>query len=377
MPTPIPGAYTNSAQQSAYADNFTQIVQSNPGISQADAHKQAKLQTQDQFKLEQGQNLGFDKKYEVVGDPDVPSGILRYPYEALTETTDYLRIIIKERKNTGIIEGNNADKATGFKGNLGGSKAINGNKIAVNNPTMLKNGGVILLPIPSNVTDSNSVSYNGGSMNSITAATLSGSLQAMQGGISSLNPRQTKAIFEGAVDRAGLGLGSAKRLIQQQLAVSAAGIFGSNVSLDQLLARSEGRIFNPNMELLFDGVKLRSFNFQFKMTPRDANEAKQVKFIIKSLKRNMAPKAVDQGNLFLKTPNVFELSYMQGNNQHPFLNRFKVCALTDMKVNYTAENVYAVYDDSTPISMILDLSFQELIPIYEEDYTETGAGVGY
>jgi len=74
---------------------------------------------------------------------------------------------------------------------------------------------------------------------------------------------------------------------------------------------------------------------------------------------------------------VFELSYMQGNNQHPFLNRFKVCALTDMKVNYTAENVYAVYDDSTPISMILDLSFQELVPIYEEDYTETGAGVGY
>ena len=377
MPTPIPGAYTNSAQQSAYADNFTQIVQSNPGISQADAHAQAKLQTQDQFKLEQGQNLGFEKKYEVVGDPDVPSGILRYPYEALTETTDYLRIIIKERKNTGIIEGINADKATGFKGNLGGSAAINGNKIAVNNPTMLKNGGVILLPIPSNVTDSNSVSYNGGSMNSITAATLSGSLQAMQGGISSLNPRETKAIFEGAVGRAGLGLGSAKRLIQQQLAVSAAGIFGSNVSLDQLLARSEGRIFNPNMELLFDGVKLRSFNFQFKMTPRDANEAKQVKFIIKSLKRNMAPKTVDQGNLFLKTPNVFELSYMQGNNQHPFLNRFKVCALTDMKVNYTAENVYAVYDDSTPISMILDLSFQELVPVYAEDYSNTPKGVGY
>ena len=79
---------------------------------------------------------------------------------------------------------------------------------------------------------------------------------------------------------------------------------------------------------------------------------------------------------FLGTPNVFELTYKRGANSHPFLHSFKQCVLTDMSVNYTGEGTYAVYDDSTPVSMVLELGFKELEPIYDADY---GAepGVGY
>ena len=101
-------------------------------------------------------------------DVNAPTGILRYPYEALTENTDYLRIIIKERKNSGLIEQSGFFNNTGFGGNLGGASSINGNKVGLAQNT-LSEGGVILLPIPSNVTDSNSVSYNGGAMNSVAA----------------------------------------------------------------------------------------------------------------------------------------------------------------------------------------------------------------
>ena len=86
----------------------------------------------------------------------------------------------------------------------------------------------------------------------------------------------------------------------------------------------------------------------------------------------MAPQAqggtLNSGNFFLKTPNVFSLRYRTGRKNHPFLNRFKQCFLSDMQTTYTGESVYSTYDDGTPVSMILDLSFKELQPIYDIDY---------
>ena len=97
----------------------------------------------------------------------------------------------------------------------------------------------------------------------------------------------------------------------------------------------------------------------------------------------MAPQAqggdLGSGNWFLKTPNIFKLRYRSGRKDHPFLNKFKQWFLSDMSTSYTGDGVYATYDDATPVSIIMDLSFKEIQPIYDIDYDEgpgTGA-VGY
>jgi len=142
---------------------------------------------------------------------------------------------------------------------------------------------------------------------------------------------------------------------------------GGSLTRDAVFARTHGEILNQNVELLFNGVTLRSFKFSFKFTPRGPKEAQQVGLIINTFKRNMAAKVGQDAN-FLGTPNVFELTYKRGASSHPFLHSFKQCVLTDMSVNYTGEGTYAVYDDSTPVSMVLELGFKELEPIYSEDY---------
>ena len=157
-----------------------------------------------------------------------------------------------------------------------------------------------------------------------------------------------------------------------KLTASALGIFGGNVTVNQLMARQSGEIINPNMELLFDGPTIRAFKFQFKMTPRNRNEAEQIRLIIRAFKRNMAPKAkggTEKENAwFLKTPNVFELRYRTGNKDHKYLHKFKQCLLTDIAVNYTGDGVYSTYEDGSPVSYLMDLSFKELEPIYDIDY---------
>ena len=299
--------------------------------------------------------------------------LLRYPNQEIYDYTDYLQIAIVGYKS---VAQNNNGSLVGKPGSRRGRTSAK------------ERFATILLPIPSNVQDGNTVSYSDSSLNGLTAALAGGSMDIMKDlpgvisgdkKINDLGDDLKKRIKD-----SGLTLPGAQSIITKKLAASAAGVFGGNVSTNQLLSREEGTIFNPNMELLFNGPTLRSFSFSFKMTPRNQDESIMVRRIINTLKRNMAPQVTTSGdsqNLFLKTPNVFELTYKQGDKEHCFLHNFKQCFLENMSVNYTGEGTYATYGDGTPISMVMNLQFKELEPIYDVDYEQTENnkynGVGY
>ena len=293
------------------------------------------------------------------------TSVLRYPYEALTETTDYLQLTIKSY--SGLNDGNNPIAGATFGTNQSAIDVSNTAASALK-PAQLSENGVIILPMPSNIEDSNSVSYDGDTLNALAGKAFD--VAATAAGTNLLDLNSVLATTE-KVGQAMAGVfkdEGTKKLVTQALAAQAVNLFGSNISINSILARTQGKILNPNMELLFNNVTLRTFRFSFKMTPRDEVESLQVKSIIRSLKKNMAAKRVQDSNLFLETPNIFELEYKKGNKLHPFLHRFKQCALSDMSVNYTGENVYATYNDGTPVSLIMNLTFKELVPVYEDDY---------
>ena len=159
---------------------------------------------------------------------------------------------------------------------------------------------------------------------------------------------------------------------------------GSNVTPRSVISRSTGQVLNSNLELLFQGVNLRTFPFSVTFSPRSPGEGGRVRDIIRSLKQSMSAKAgsfngASASGIMIKAPDVFILEYRSGGRRHPFLNNFKTCALTSVNVNYTNAGTYATYDDSTPVNIRMDMVFKELNPIYAEDYdTESGrSGVGY
>lgn len=306
------------------------------------------------------------------------SGLLRYPYEAITQTTDYLQIRIFHYEKANI---------------LGGPKPAEGQAFDVSNyvsnkAKVLEKDGVIILPMPSNIQDSNSVSYDNDSLNKFAADGVQAVKTIMEKGGKAAGDA-TLEFFGGQHEHkndAGqavmgdlqaairtLTSDSARQALNTQLAIQAVNLFGANVSFNSLLARTGGKILNPNMELLFNNVTLRTFRFSFKLAPRDPNEAAVVKSIIRTFKKNMAAQKAGD-DVFLKTPNIFKLTYRKGNQNHPFLHRFKDCALSDMSVQYTGDNVYATYQDGTPVSMIMNLTFKELVPIYSEDYDKDDDG---
>ena len=109
-------------------------------------------------------------------------------------------------------------------------------------------------------------------------------------------------------------------------------------------------------------------------------EGDVVRQIIRRLKASMAPKAGEYNGtaqgIFIQSPDVFQLKYLKDGHDHPFLNSFKLAALTGMTVNYTNAGTYTSYEDGTPVNLRMSLTFKELNPIYAEDYMQTGAGPG-
>ena len=298
---------------------------------------------------------------------------LRYPLSSIGTDTDYLKIGIVGYTPSGF----NASGRAGVSANSGTTtfEPNRANRV-FNSKTSSE---TIILPIPSNIQDGNSVKFGPGSMDGLTAQAAGIALAAFNGNPDANVAETLKNAFKGGLDL--LTGNDTKYYFLRSLATAAANApFGGNLTAAQLLARETGQILNPNMELLFEGVNLRSFKFSFKMTPRSQKEAKIIREIIYEFKKNMSP-AVDKDSLYLRTPNIFELSYMKGNDVHPYLHRFKQCALTDMSVNYTGEGVYATYADGSPISYVMDLGFKELEPIYAGDYPDKipndEIGVGY
>ena len=372
----------------------------------------------------ENQKLLNSKKTKLKGNPAPPNPpVLRYPFEGMTQHTDYLQIDIVEYKPAGrekeVKERGHAlplspeymktkegaahakklsskkfiSQNAKFKGKMGGRRnsnnlTVGGTRSYALSRRPIKNEGTILLPIPSNVQDGNSIKVGDNSLNGLEAAGASAIINTMQTDFTSETNitdqfGKVAADFKGDVVT-GANLKQVQNMALSKLTASALGIFGGNITTNQLLARQTGNIINPNMELLFDGPTLRAFKFQFKMTPRNRKEAEQIKLIIRSFKRNMAPRAEGGGkekdsSWFLKTPKVFELRYRTGNKDHKYLHKFKQCFLTDIAVNYTGDGVYSTYEDGSPISYLMDLSFKELEPIYDIDYdSEQGRiGVGY
>jgi len=217
--------------------------------------------------------------------------------------------------------------------------------------------GSITLPIPGNIADRNSADWQKQDM-SVIDETMANTVNSflVGGGEAGKN----------AAEQGVKSISSDTNILKGFVAAKTTeGILGTS----NLLARQYGAVSNPNTELLFNGPSLRDFSFTFKMSPRSPEEAKDVRTIIRYFKQAMSVKRTESV-LLLRSPHTFAISYLSGNKEHPYLNKFKECALTGCSVNYTPYGSYMTYDgnDKSMVAYELSLTFQELEPIFDDDY---------
>ena len=276
--------------------------------------------------------------------------LLKYPLNQSSEVYDYIRI-------------QPVDYVAGF--NIG--QQVFGDNGIKSVTTRIKNTETypaIYLPMTPSISETNSVGWGSDELNPVQAAfgqvAMNAIGSAADGNISLDDIKNALSGIAGAA----INLTNQQGLSKFISAYFAGQAVGAN-----LLGRT-GIVINPNLELLFQGPKLRSFRYNFRFTPRDDKEAKEIRRIIKVFKKSMAVRRTE-GSLFLGVPSVYQINYIfKGGNNHPFLNKIKPCALTAFNVNYTPDGSYMTYQDGSMTSYTIDMQFDELEPIYNEDISQ-------
>jgi hypothetical protein len=246
---------------------------------------------------------------------------------------------------------------------------------------LTKSLGMVVLPMPNDISETNQTAWGESSLSTIAAALMNPAARAAQG-LATANPGESIDAVRGLGET--LFSGQTKNRLNQFLTTNAAAslikLGGINVDPEAYLNRVTGVAINPNLELLFNGPKLRQFGFSFKMTPRSADEARNIRSIVKFFKKGMAPRrsTVAEKSIYLGTPNVFKLKFVTGADKDiEGIGRIKTCALVSCTVNYTPDGFYAAYDGpngSQPIATVMQLAFTELTPVYNDEYDAEGDG---
>lgn len=307
-------------------------------------------------------------------------GQLRWP---LAEQHDFLQIDVVEFQKTGdqqfaVTQSNTTVTQTE------GESAIQFDPISnISDGTFLSNTQSktkanvkerVLLPIPANVNYQDNPKYNEGSgiagkilpslakqiANDADASSIASTLQTAAAAGS-------QGLVTSILDKLpGLGGGAA-----------------------QFTQNGFGKILNPYVEQVFGGIGMRTFNFNWKLVPRNDAETRAIKNILQVLRGRSLPDyaaklglssnsgSLDSGNIsdrWLTVPHVFRLHWKNGDNGQRIdsLPKIKPCVMTDVQINYTPDNIWATYEGANPVAYDMTLGFTETEIITSQEVLALG-----
>ena len=282
---------------------------------------------------------------QAVGGTRKEFGNLRYPKD-MNGSQDYIQFSMLEYKPKDLLGGGSL--GTGDRARVGFNQDGGGRNIL----------GTCVLPIQSAINDQNLADWGEDRMNA--ADLIKGKIaMGMMG-----DKSQGKDPIGGVADSIAQNTGVAKEAVMQAAVNKATGV-------QSILKRTKGATINPNLELLFNAPMLRPFQFQFRLSARNKTEAEEIIKIIRFFKQGMAPIRT-KGNLFLLAPHTFQVHFVHApsNGEHPYIGKKKECALKTFSTDYTPENNYTTLKDGFMTSYTITMEFQELEPVFNDDYTD-------
>lgn len=150
--------------------------------------------------------------------------------------------------------------------------------------------------------------------------------------------------------------------------------FMPSVNAKDTLQLFTGTITNPYVEMIFQGVRNREIPFTFKFTPRNQEESRMVREIIRLFKMHAYPeyKYNKNGSAFYLHPSTFDVTFMVYGARNKWLHRISTCVLTNIFVNETPDSGYSVHKDDSIVSTQVDMTFAELEPLHKGRFDTEG-----
>lgn len=134
----------------------------------------------------------------------------------------------------------------------------------------------------------------------------------------------------------------------------------------KLVLNRAGYVFNPQQQLLFEGIDFRTYQMAFTFSPVSQEEANTVDQIIREFRRYAAPVTVrEAAGMFYVPPAIFEIQFKFNGKENSKINKIEQSVIESIDVNY-APNGWAAHTDGAPVQTVVTISFREIVLIDRE-----------
>jgi len=249
-------------------------------------------------------------------------------------------------------------------------------------------GSTWVLPLPVDLSDVNTFTYEPAGFNSLQRAVARGSANVDMGAIGSSIAGLLKGDLGqaagGAIDALGSFVKGMGPELEQAIKDLESGK-GGNAAYDLIgqlapegvsntLLAPKGVFSNPNMEALFKGANLRTHSFSWNLTPLKSSDSAQIVSFIQEVKKLIYPSyssGSSRGGIFSlqNFPAEFELTFNAsaagGGAKRIFATT--ACACTDMTVNFTPQGGFFTHEDGRATNVSINMTFQEVYTLDQSD----------
>lgn len=239
------------------------------------------------------------------------------------------------------------------------------------------NNGTIVLPIPTNLVDSTSISANESQLGITGAAAMelmnAGGMSAKQAGADTYSAilSQLKNLMNPA-DSGGKPSATNDALSTFRAFTKFTGrnlldatLPGAGMAADL----ATGTAVNPHQTLEFNGVALKNHSFVWTFSPRNADESIVLKDIIKKIKSSMLP-AYDSIGGFQKAlltyPDLINIS-LAGVDQD-FFYYYKPSLVKGLTINYNEGDSLSLFSGGKPVQITMTMEIMEAQIHTKSDY---------
>ena len=152
-----------------------------------------------------------------------------------------------------------------------------------------------------------------------------------------------------------------------KLAAGVTGDLGGGIAAGGFAAA--GIAINPKEEVLFKGVKHRTFALTFDLAPLTKSDSLATMQFLSKIHEFAAP-SLTGGGAFYKYPGTLDVTIM--GTDGVVINRGN-CAITGLDCNMTPDSVWASFENGKPVHIILTVAFIELtLPTAEKEVSIFG-----
>ncbi len=144
------------------------------------------------------------------------------------------------------------------------------------------------------------------------------------------------------------------------------GLGGNQLSPDDIMGATSGKVTNPYKTFLFRGVNFRTFSFNFNLVPFSEADCDSIDKIVSKFREHSYPDFASD-KMFFTYPDECQITYMWESSHNKWLNSFKRAVCSSVEANFAPLGQWAALRNGFPYMITLSTIWTEVEIITKGD----------